>query len=102
MSISFPLLPYREKLQMFQLLNTGSLNLNNNEASIDYIFRSFSFFSPCFFLFLLGGLNQLGLFSPVFIIGGLIGRVFGEMAHWADKYIDNVNINFKVQSKLYV
>ena len=40
--------------------------------------------------------GQLGLFSPVFIIGGLIGRVFGEAAHWMDKDIDSFDINFKV------
>ena len=39
---------------------------------------------------------QVGLFSPVFVIGGLMGRNFGEIARWADKYVDAVNINFQV------
>ena len=38
---------------------------------------------------------QVGLFSPIFVIGGLMGRIFGEIANWMDRY-DRVNINFQV------
>lgn len=41
--------------------------------------------------------EQLGLFSPVFVIGGLMGRIFGEVALWLDRYFTHVNINFKVR-----
>ena len=36
--------------------------------------------------------RQVGLFSPVFIIGGLMGRIFGELALWMD-----IDIQFKVR-----
>lgn len=37
--------------------------------------------------------RQVGLFSPVFIIGGLMGRIFGELALWMD-----IDIQFKVKT----
>eukprot|EP00904_Undaria_pinnatifida_P006780 jgi/Undpi1/3231/HiC_scaffold_15.g06605.m1 len=37
----------------------------------------------------------VGLFSPVFVIGGVMGRNFGELARWVDQYVDAVNINFQ-------
>ncbi|CBN77014.1 conserved unknown protein [Ectocarpus siliculosus] len=37
----------------------------------------------------------VGLFSPIFVIGGLMGRIFGEIANWVDHCLDSVNINFQ-------
>eukprot|EP00752_Nemacystus_decipiens_P008716 g7778.t1 len=37
----------------------------------------------------------VGLFSPVFVIGGLMGRIFGEIADWMDRRMDSVTINFQ-------
>ncbi|CAN0510326.1 unnamed protein product, partial [Ectocarpus sp. 12 AP-2014] len=37
----------------------------------------------------------VGLFSPIFVIGGLMGRIFGEIANWLDHCVDSVNIKFQ-------
>lgn len=42
--------------------------------------------------------RQVGLFSPIFVIGGLMGRIFGEMARWMNQYVASVQINFQVRS----
>lgn len=40
--------------------------------------------------------QQVGLFSPVFVIGGLMGRIFGELARWIDPFFVQFDINFEV------
>lgn len=38
----------------------------------------------------------VGLFSPIFIIGGVMGRIFGELVRYVDQEYHIIDINFQV------
>ncbi|CAN0416829.1 unnamed protein product, partial [Discosporangium mesarthrocarpum] len=37
----------------------------------------------------------VGLFSPMFVIGGIVGRIFGEWLKWMDEHYIFLNIYFQ-------